>query len=159
MKALVIYDSVHGNTEQIARAIGNALRDQGDVEVLRVDDVGPEQLAGSDLLIVGSPTHAFRPTPAIKNLLRRIPANGLRGIRVAAFDTRISVSDIDSRAGRFFVSRFGYAAQPILSKLEKKGGEPAAAPEGFIVEGTEGPLREGELARAADWARQIVATQ
>jgi hypothetical protein len=54
------------------------------------------------------------------------------------------------------VNVFGYAAKPISDRLEKKGGELAVPPEGFYVDGTEGPLTEGELERAADWARQIL---
>jgi len=63
------------------------------------------------------------------------------------------------RIPAFFVKIFGYAAQPIAGRLEKKGGELVIPPEGFYVDDTEGPLLEGELERAADWARQIVATQ
>ena len=55
------------------------------------------------------------------------------------------------------VNVFGYAAEPIGDKLEGKGGEPVISPEGFYVDGTEGPLTEGELERAADWARHILA--
>ncbi|MDJ0593235.1 MAG: hypothetical protein QNJ72_25150 [Pleurocapsa sp. MO_226.B13] len=44
MKALVVYDSVFGNTEQIAQAMGNALSSQVDVEVLRVTQIKVEQL-------------------------------------------------------------------------------------------------------------------
>ena len=159
MKVLVVYDSFFGNTEQIAQAIGNALGSQEDVEVLRVSNVKPEQLTGLTLLIVGSPTRAFRPTPAINNLLRRIPMNSLRGVKVAAFDTRISVSDIGSPVLRVFAKLFVYAAKPISHRLKKKAGELVVPPEGFFVKGTEGPLKEGELERAADWARQIIAAQ
>jgi flavodoxin I len=163
MRVLIIYDSSFGNTEQIAQAIGHALGSQEDVEVLRVGDVKPEQLTGLKLLIVGSPTHGFRPTPTINNLLERIPMNGLGGVQVAAFDTRISMNDIDPPmlrfAGRLVIGLFGYAAKPIADKLKVKGGELTIPPEGFFVEGTEGPLKEGELERAADWARQIMATQ
>jgi len=160
MKALVIYDSVFGNTEQIAQAIGNALGSQEDVEILRVSNVKLEQLTGLKLLIVGSPTRQFRPTAAINNLLKRIPKNGLKGVKVAAFDTRFTMSAIEeSRVLPFFVRLFGYAAKPISDRLKKKGGELIIPPEGFFVEGVEGPLKEGELERAADWAKQIIATQ
>ncbi|MDZ7262058.1 MAG: flavodoxin family protein [candidate division KSB1 bacterium] len=155
----MIYDSVFGNTERIARAIGKALGSQEEVETRRVTDVKPEQLTGLKLLIVGSPTRAFRPTPAINSLLKGISNNGLKGVKVAAFDTRISVSDIKSPIGRFFVNLFGYAAKPISDRLKKKRGELIIPPEGFLVEGTEGPLKEGELERAADWAKQIMATK
>jgi flavodoxin len=159
MKALVVYDSVFGNTEKIALAIGNALGSQADVETLRVGDVTPEKLMGVGLLIVGSPTRGFRPTPATTGLLKRIPKNGLQGVKVAAFDTRFAESQIEEGPAilSFLVRIFGYAAEPISNRLANKGGEVVIIPEGFIVTDTEGPLREGELDRAADWARQILA--
>lgn len=159
MKIQIIYDSFFGNTEQFARAVGNADDSQKDVEILKVSDVKLQQLTELKLLIVGSPTRGFRPTPAIKKLLGSIPTNGLKGVKIAAFDTRISLSDIESRIGRFFVDRFGYAAKPIVKWLTKKGGELIIAPEGFFVKNTEGPLKEGELERAAEWARQIMTEQ
>jgi len=157
MKALVIYDSVFGNTEQIAQAIGNALGSQGDVETLRVSNVKHEQLTGLNLLIVGSPTRGFRPTEAITNFLRSIPKNGLKGVNVAAFDTRFSTSYIESPALRLLVKTGGYAAKPIADRLEKSGGDLIMPPEGFFVEETEGPLKEGELERATDWAKKTLA--
>jgi flavodoxin len=156
MKVLVVYDSVFGNTEKVAQAMGNALGGEAEVQTLRVGDVRPEHLSGLDALIAGSPTRAFSPTPAIKAWLRGLPANSLEGVRVAAFDTRVSLEDVDSALLTFMVKLFGYAAEPIGKRLVRKGGKPAMPPEGFIVEGTEGPLREGELERAADWARQIL---
>jgi hypothetical protein len=54
------------------------------------------------------------------------------------------------------VKLFGYAAAPIAKQLTKKGGELAVAPEGFFVAGTEGPLKEGEFTRAAEWAKRII---
>jgi len=156
MKVLVVYDSVFGNTEKVAQAMGNALGGEAEVQTLRVGDVRPEHLAGLGALIAGSPTRAFSPTPAIKAWLRGLPANSLERVRVAAFDTRVSLKDVDSALLTFMVKLFGYAAEPIGKRLVRKGGEPAMPPEGFIVEGTEGPLREGESERAADWARQIL---
>ncbi len=155
MKVWVIYDSVFGNTKQVALAMGNALGSQRDVSVLWVGDVKPEHL-GVNVLIVGSPTRAFSPTPAIKKFLASIPKQGLRGITVAAFDTRIALSDVDSRVLPAFVRIFGYAAKPIADRLTKKAGELRFPPEGFFVQGTEGPLKAGELERAADWAKQIL---
>ena len=161
VKALVIYDSFFGNTERIAQSIGNALGRPEDVGILRVVDVKPEQLIGLKLLIVGSPTRAFRPSPAIKNFLKSIPKNGLKGIKVAAFDTRMTEEEIDSTVFilRIMVNIFGYAAKPISDRFVKKGGQLIAAPEGFFVQGMEGPLKEGELERASDWAKQILAKQ
>ena len=74
MSALVMYDSVFGNTEKIARAIADALGPHGSVEMLRAGEITPARLTGLDLLVVGSPTRGFRPTEAVANTLK-----GLRG--------------------------------------------------------------------------------
>jgi flavodoxin len=158
MKALVAYDSAYGNTEQIARAIGQALGPPEEVQILRVGEVAPEQVSGLSLLIVGSPTQKFSPTAATTRLLKSIPDSSLKGVKVAAFDTRITESEVERiKILSFFVRIFGYAAEPIASRLQKKGGKPVATPAGFYVGGTEGPLLDGELDRAAAWAKEIAA--
>ena len=157
MKAVVIYDSVFGNTEKVAQAIGAGLGSPEEVAVRRVSDARPEQLTGLDVLVVGSPTRAFRPMPTVNAFIKGLPANALQGIRTAAFDTRISAEDTNSALLRFLAGRFGWAAAKIARGLAQKGGRQAVAPEGFFVLGSEGPLRDGELERAAEWARRIVA--
>jgi flavodoxin len=161
MEALVVYDSFFGNTERIAQSIGNALGRPEVVGIVRVGDVKPEQMAGLKLLIVGSPTRAFSPSPKIKKFLKSIPKNGLKSVKVAAFDTRVTEEEIDSAVFilRILVNIFGYAAKPISDRLMKKGGQPIAPPEGFFVQGMEGPLKEGEIERASSWAKQIMAKQ
>jgi flavodoxin I len=72
----------------------------------------------------------------------------LEGLSVAAFDTRTAT--IWNR-----ILPFGYAAPGIAKGLENRGGNLAVPPEGFIVLGIRGPLKDGELARAADWAKGI----
>lgn len=159
MKALVVYDSEFGNTKLISEAIGGAMGSPAEVEVLRVGEVSMDQIKGLDLMIVGSPTQRFRPTLATNDFLKGIPPDGLQGMPVAAFDTRLTDKEIEETdVLAFFVRIFGYAAQPIANGLKKKGGELANLPEGFYVEGVKGPLVEGELERAEAWARQIVNT-
>jgi flavodoxin I len=158
MKALIVYDSVFGNTEKVAQAMGTALADHGEVVLRRVGDVQGQELAGIDVLLVGSPTRAFSPTPAMKAWVKAIAQQRLRGVKVAAFDTRIAVEDTNSRILPPLVKVFGYAAKPISEGLRKKGGEVVLDPEGFFVQGTEGPVKDGELERAAEWARKAVLT-
>ncbi|MHB1392496.1 MAG: flavodoxin family protein [Clostridia bacterium] len=156
MKTLIVYDSIFGNTEKIAKAIGDSLSTQQDVGVLKVSDIKPDKLVGVNLLIVGSPTRAFKPTKAIVDFLIRVPLNGLNGINVAAFDSRISTTDVNSKVLNGFVKIFGYAAKPIADKLIKKGGKLIVQPEGFYVKDSEGPLKDGELERAAKWAKSAI---
>jgi hypothetical protein len=56
MKALVVFESIFGNTQHIAEAIAEGLR--GEVEVVEVGKARAE-IAGVDLLVVGGPTHAW----------------------------------------------------------------------------------------------------
>ena len=147
MRTLIVYDSLHGNTEKVAQAIGDALA--GEVSVCRAGEAaGAADVKASDLLVVGSPTHGGWFTEAVKGWLDQVPATALQGIRVAAFDTRTPPT-ILSRL-------FGYAAPRIAGRLEKKGGTLLVPPEGFLVQGIKGPLKEGELERAAAWAKGIV---
>jgi len=155
MKTLVIYDSVFGNTELVARAIGAALGSSPDVEVLKVGAVTSEQIKGLEKLFVGSPTRQFRATPATMNFLAALPDGCLKGVKAAAFDTRIPLESIKNRFFRFIVKRGGYADKPISAELIRLGAEQPVPTAGFIVLESEGPLQEGELERAALWAQNI----
>lgn len=144
MRALVVYDSTYGHTEQIAQAIGEAIAGQ----VSRVGQVVAADVAEFDVLILGSPTHGGQYTPEIQDLLAALPP--LKGTQVAVFDTRTAT--IWNR-----ILPFGYAAPRMARTLESNGGKLVAPPEGFVVLGIKGPLREGELERAAGWAKTIAA--
>ena len=103
-----------------------------------------------DLLVVGSPTQGAKPTPAIQGFLSKIPDRAIKDLKVAAFDTRLSTR---------LVGIFGYAAGRIATGLKGKGGTLVVAPQGFFVKGREGPLKEGELERAAAWAKEIIKSK
>ena len=158
MKVLIVYDSLYGNTEIIAHIIGNSVKQQGEVKIEKVGIIDAETLRAVNLLVVGSPTQQFRPTAAMRSFLANIPRDGLKGVRVAAFDTRLTQGEIDkSPPLPFFVRIFGYAAQRIAKQLKKKGGELVQPAEGFLVEGMKGPLVKGEVERAEAWARMLFA--
>ena len=145
MKTVIIYDSLYGNTERIARAIGEAI--PGEVKVLRVGQVDASELKALDLLFVGSPTQGGRPTEAIQDFLGQGQMSPLEGAKVAAFDTRLTAK---------WVRMFGYAAGKIAGSVEANGRTLLGSPGGFFVKGRKGPLAEGEVERAAAWAKEIV---
>lgn len=148
MKVIVVYDSLYGNTEKIAKAIGGAL--DGEVKVLRVAEANPAEIQSPDFLIIGSPTQGGKHTEAMQTFLDKIPESSLKSIKVAAFDTRMTTK---------FVKIFGYAAGRISNILKSKGGDLVVSPEGFFVTGSKGPLKEGEIERAVSWAKNIMESK
>lgn len=157
MKSLVIYDSVFGNTKELAKVIAGVLATAGEVAAKKVDEVDRSDLEGIDLLVVGSPTRAFRATPELMSFLKGLAPDALHRVRVAAFDTRIDTAKVNNRFLNLMVKLFGYAAEPIAKTLERKGGERAAEPAGFFVGDKEGPVVEGERDRVESWARSLVS--
>lgn len=152
MKALVVYDSLYGNTAEIAKAIGGAISD--DTKVLPVSEVSPSDLESLNLLIVGAPTHAGRPSPPMRDFLNNLPKSTVEGTNVAAFDTRLSTK---------WLKIIGYAAGKIAKNLQKKGGNLLLKAEPFYVtyhkQDKTTTLIEGELERAAQWAQQVIETK
>ncbi len=153
MKTLIVYDSLYGNTKKIAETIGQNI--SGEVKILPVKDVESSAFAPINLLIVGSPTHAGRPTENVKKFLQNISDNFLKDKYVAAFDTRASSLD-QSWFVKMLINVLGYAAIHIQKKLLQKGGVAIIEPTGFMVKGKEGPLEDGELARAEKWGRELI---
>jgi hypothetical protein len=152
---LVVYDSAYGNTERIATAIAAAIPGAG---VYRIGAIDPANLPAIDRLIVGSPTQGGQPTKATQSWLAFIPQGRLANVGVAAFDTRLAAAD-QGFALRLVMGVIGYAAPRILSALGAKGGSVIAGAEGFVVNGKEGPLHQGELERAVTWAGGLVGDQ
>ena len=152
MKGIVLYDSTYGNTEILARKIAETF---SEARALAVNEASTSDLRGYDLLIVGSPTQGGRPTSGLMQFLKSVPDDSLVGIRVAAFDTRFAAQDRGISL-RILMRLIGYAAPRIAAALQSKGGRLAAPPEGFIVQGKEGPLKAGELERAARWTSEML---
>ncbi|RYE88610.1 MAG: nitric oxide synthase, partial [Hyphomicrobiales bacterium] len=149
------YDSVYGNTAAVAKAIGATLEERASVRLVSPSQADALPLAGFDLLIVGSPTRGFRPTPAIGEFVAGLVLPAGTTIRAAAFDTRLDLEQIHPAPLRWVVNAGGYAAQRIAQGLRDRGFEVVGAEGDFVVTGTEGPLRDGELERAAAWARSL----
>ena len=133
-KALVVYDSVYGNTEKVARALAKGSEDGGvDVDCVRVDGVKFDELSGYDLLVVGSPVHAWSAPKPIKAFLERLKsAEGLSGKKAFALDTKMSRSRLAGSAGG-----------KIEGKLKSLGLTIVKPHASAVVKGREGSLEEG----------------
>jgi len=156
VQALVIYDSVFGNTEKIAQSIATGLRTAHETQCLRAGSVSVVQITSVDIIVMGSPTRSFRATPATHSVLDSIPSAALQGKKVAAFDTRLLMTGVKGLLFRKIIDKGGYAAPIIASEMQSKAGTLSLPAEGFFVKGEEGPLVDGELERASDWGRKLV---
>jgi hypothetical protein len=177
MKVTVVYESMFGSTHAVTEAIAAGAREAdpgAEVQMLAVRDATRATLAGTGLLIAGGPTHAHgmstpltrkqgleedahpaagggepRPLepgtagPGIREWLAAAPP-APPGALGAAFDTRDGYR------------LAGGAAHDVGCSLESAGYGLVARPEGFIVWGTEGPLRGGERQRAQRWGSQVM---
>jgi flavodoxin len=173
MNIVVVYESMFGNTHQVAEAIADGVREaapDAQLACVPVAEANPELVHVADLLIVGGPTHMRGMTsgmsrkmgvtaeekkpeadrhelepdaegPGVRDWFDGLP-KATKNSKAAAFDTRA-----DQRFA-------GGAAHGIARRLARHGYD-VVADEGFIIEGTEGPLREGERARAKAWGAAL----
>ncbi|MGL5849380.1 MAG: flavodoxin family protein [Phycicoccus sp.] len=163
MRALVVYESMWGNTREIAQAVADGL---GGTPVHDVDHVTAEEAARADLLVLGGPTHAFslsrpgtRHDARVQGATEGSERRGLREwidelpqtmpARVATFDTRVT-------AVRHLP---GSAARSAARHLRTGHDGRVVARESFYVEATPGPLAAGEVIRAREWGRRLAASQ
>jgi menaquinone-dependent protoporphyrinogen IX oxidase len=110
MKAIVLFDTLFGNTEKIANSLTKGLRERGiEAECVNISAVKLEDLSRYDLLALGAPTRAFTAAKPMKDFLSRLESADLRGKLGFAFDTKI-----DNRLS-------GSAAKYIEKNLEAMG--------------------------------------
>lgn len=164
MKALVVVESMFGNSRAVALAVAEGLGSVMDVDVVDVVDVGraPTRLE-VDLVVVGGPTHAFsmtRPGTREDALRRGARADLSAGVGVREWlETvcevagEIAASAFDTRIHRPHVP--GSAAKAMHSRLARRGYVMVDGPQSFWVEGTEGPLVPGETERAREWGARL----
>ena len=173
MRAMVVYESMFGNTRMIAEEIGEGLRPIYDVDVRPAATVSREELEQVDLIVAGGPTHAWgmsRPSTragALKQV--EVPGSGLRlepgatgpglrelfagvtglGAGAAAFDTRIDKPPMVT----------GRASRKIARLLKRCGCNLVARPESFLVSAKPTMLVPGEEVRARGWGSQLAASR
>jgi len=171
MRAVIVYESMFGNTHAIADAVGKGLEPVLETVVVSLAEASRERLGDADLLVVGGPTHfhgmsrprsrkwavgmAQKPSNDLV-LDRDAEGPGLRDwlgslghgrTKVAAFDTRFN--GIASFTGR--------ASKAISRKLRRHGFEVVARPESFLVD-SKHHLEAGAEARAQEWGRRLAAS-
>jgi len=161
--ALVVYESMFGNTEQIAQAVAAGLARVMPVEPLEVQHAPSEGVERATLVVAGGPTHAFSMTrestrtdafrqgatqgsesTGLREWLDSLP-RGHHAPKVATFDTRVAkVRHLP-----------GSAAKSAAKAAHRHGFEQAAKPESFYVDDVAGPLLDGELERAEAWGAEL----
>ena len=168
MRAVVVYESMYGNTHLVADAIGAGLSTGFDVSVVPVSQVSQATLADANLVVVGGPTHAHSMTRAVTREAAVKAADkpvggltvepdalgpGLREwfgslgqypVKAAAFDTRMHGPAVLT----------GRASKGVARLLRAHGFDVAAEPESFLVT-KQDRLQLHETARARQWGTRL----
>jgi hypothetical protein len=165
MNAMVVYESMFGNTEEVARAVAAGLSGHVSTYVLRAGDEMPHLDESVDLVVLGGPTHAFSMTrpETRQDAVRQgaAPAVARRGIREFLGDSRARgwrgpMATFDTRVVK--VRHLpGSAARKAAAVARRQGHQLVADPVSFYVADTRGPLLSGELQRACEWGDQLGA--
>lgn len=163
MNALVVFESMFGNTGLIAEAIADGLAVRLDVEKVEVGRA-PEHIPPQvDLVVVGGPTHAFsmsRPGTRSKAADETdaplvSPRIGVREwlAKLSKSNGRVSSATFDTRVDKPRVP--GSAAAAAAKRLRRLGFRQVADPESFFVVGMSGPLLPAEYERAHRWGESL----
>jgi flavorubredoxin len=144
IKTIVLYDSQYGNTEKIAKAICNGMKEVGFNEVLAQSGgrTTPDELREAEVWIFGSPTHKGRTSGKFKKLFKWMRKEMVPDRIGIAFETRLEGSE-------------GGAASMIESVMRECGVRVIHEAESFVVEDKTGPLAQGEESRAISLGRRL----
>ncbi|HUV25399.1 MAG TPA: flavodoxin domain-containing protein [Methanomassiliicoccales archaeon] len=144
MKAVIIYDTKFGNTEEIAKAICSGMKEVGfnDVSAKSGGATTPNELRDAELWIFGCPTQKGGTSGKYKKLFKWMRKNMVLDRMGFAFETRLEGSE-------------GGAAAKIEAVMQECGVEIIHEPESFVVEEKTGPLAYGEIDRATTFGRKI----
>ncbi|MHA2207238.1 MAG: flavodoxin family protein [Candidatus Thorarchaeota archaeon] len=151
-KALIVYDSLFGNTKTVAEHLAMGIEESGiEVDCMHIDDIKINQMSDYDLLAIGGPTHMINVSKPMRAFLDRLSTIDLRGKFGFSFDTRV-VSRMNSR--RWFILE-NSAAKRIESRMRKLKMVIIRKRESAIVGGREGPLESGVEDAFLDIGKEI----
>jgi hypothetical protein len=160
MKALVVYESLWGNTAAIARAVAEGIGPEA--RALSTALATASELADADLIVAGAPVMGFRlPTDSMRETLGRTPDRSPSPPDLSHPSMRSWLDALPVRRGRSaaFETRFwwspGGSTSAIISGLERAGYRQLLKPQRFIVLATHGPLRAGETQKARQWGTRL----
>lgn len=164
MKAIVVYESLWGNTAAVAKAIAEGIGP--DVPAVPPDEAVGPLLEGVDLIVAGSPVLAFNlPTEQIRESIRKDPGpKAPQPADLSHPSLRSWLDELPSGTGRYaaFETRVRFsirgATSTIAGKLQEAGYTRLAEDARFIVKGKYGPLRDGELDRARAWGAKLAGS-
>ena len=160
MKAIVVYESHWGNTAAIARAIAEGIGPGA--RAFSTAEATREAIADSALIVAGAPVLGFRlPDERMMESIRSNPVYARTGPDLAhpTMKTWLAGLPKGHGIGAAFETRLwwslGGSTAAITRSLETAGYRQVLKAARFIVKGTYGPLREGELDRARGWGAEL----
>jgi len=158
VNAVVVYESLWGNTAAIAHAIAAGIG-EGAV-ALSTGEATPERIAGADLIVAGAPLLGFSlPTEQMREGIRKQPQGPPADLSNPSLRSWLETVPASSARGATFETRIwwspGSAAKTAASALRERGYRVDSPGGRFVVTGKYGPLKDGELERAEAWGAAL----
>ena len=152
MKGIVIYDTSHGNTKKIAETITETLKVSDiDIDLFDVKEVKKLNTNDYNFIVLGSPTKFGTMSFAIKFFLGKVKSEEWMNKPFASFDTENPENVEQSR----IENKEWSAAEKIAAKLKEKKMKQLLPVLKALVLGQKGPLVEGEIDRAKNYAKEL----
>ena len=149
MKGIVVYDTSYGNTKIIAETIAETLKESGiEVDLFHVKDAKKLSANDYNFLVLGSPTRMGTMSFAVRGFLGKVKSNEWVNKAFAAFDTELP-DNLEKKEWS--------AAEKISTKLREKKMSELSPVMRAVVSGQKGPLKDGEVDRTREYAKQLAA--
>jgi len=146
MKVLIVFDTKHGNTQQVADLIADGINsvEGNETEVMNVKDFELSENKTYDLILIGSPNHMGSHVKSIKKFIKNLSSVSVKASSFAAFDTYMSKD-------------FEKAVKKMEKQISENLPNSTKALPGLSIKvgGMKGPIVEEDLSKCKEYGIRL----
>ncbi len=157
MKVLIVYDTKYGNTETVAKLIGEGITSTEGNEVIvnKVKDVNLKKEDSYDVILIGSPVHFGKHVGSVKKFINKLPKAQLKANGYAIFDTYMGADSETTEEG---VCAYTKMVDKMENHISEKMPNLTKVSPGLSirVEGMKGPIANEDLPKCKEFGSKLV---
>lgn len=146
MKVLIVFDTKHGNTQQVADLIADGINsvEGNETQVVNVKNFELNENKTYDLILIGSPNHVGSHVKSIKKFIKNLSGASLKVSSFAAFDTYMSKD-------------FEKAVKKMEKQISENLPNSTKALPGLSIKvgGMKGPIVEEDLSKCKEYGIKL----